>query len=242
MTNKHVFGPIRSRRLGRSLGINLFSDKICSLDCVYCEAGKTEILTLERKQYSPTDVILEELSNILNKKPAIDFITFSGIGEPTLHSEIGDIISFIKTNWSEYKLCLITNSTTLIDESIHNDLLSCDLIMPSLDAVSDDVFQRIDKPFQTLKISDIIDGLVSFREKFNNSMWLEIFFLEGLNDTVQEIDLLKTACERIKPDKIQINSLDRAGVEGWVKKMSLSRLQEIKEYFKPMSVEIVGDY
>jgi len=234
-----LVGPIHSRRLGRSLGINLFPDKICSLDCVYCEAGKTANLTTERKPYTPTDVVIAELSRFLQASPKLDYITFSGIGEPVLHSGIGEIIRYIKQNWPQYKLCLITNSTLLTDEGLHDDLALCDLTMPSLDAVSDDVFQKIDRPFRDLRTSDIIDGLTRFRKKSVNQMWLEIFFIEGLNDTADELALLKQACEKISPDKIQINSLDRRGLFDWVKKMPEKRLHEIKDFFKPLIAEIV---
>ena len=225
--------------MGVSLGINLLPEKICSLDCVYCEAGKTELLTTERKAYTRTYTIFKELTNILETKPKLDYITFSGIGEPTLHSDIGEIIKYLKINHHEYKVCLISNSTMLVDETIHNDLTFCDLIMPSLDAVSDDVFRKIDRPFKDIKPKDIIEGLIAFRKKFKNQMWLEIFFLEGINDTPPELLLLKEACVRIKPDKVQINSLDRTGTEDWVKKVNQERLIEILEYFKPLNAEIV---
>ena len=239
MNTKHIFGPIRSRRLGVSLGINLLPEKICSLDCVYCEAGKTELLTTERKAYTRTYEIFKELTDVLKTKPKLDYITFSGIGEPTLHSDIGEFVKFLKINHHEYKVCLITNSTMFVNENIHHDLAFCDLIMPSLDAVSDEIFHKIDRPHKDIKAIDVVEGLITFRKKYKNQMWLEIFFLEGINDAQSELALLKQACEKIKPDKIQINSLDRAGTEDWVKKVSESRLLEIKEYFKPLVAEIV---
>ena len=229
-----VFGPLNSRRLGISLGVNLIPFKTCSLDCVYCEAGATTDLTLRREPFYSCEQVIAELSEFLKNKPKLDFITFSGLGEPTLNSDIGKIIKKIKSDWSEYKLCLITNSTALEDE-----LLLCDLIMPSLDAVSDEVFQKINRPHTALKPNEMIESLIKFRQKFKNQMWLEIFFLEGVNDTESELALLKTACEKINPDKIQINSLDRPGVVNWVKKVSPERQKIIQDYFKPLNAVII---
>ena len=209
---------VNSRRLGRSLGIDLVKHKICSLDCVYCEAGATTDLTLDRKPYCDIDEVMRELSAFMNKKPVIDFITFSGLGEPTLNSQIGEVIKFIKKKWFDHKLCLITNSTLLSDEKLQEDLLPCDLILPSLDAVSEEVFQIINRPHPNLKANDVVAGLVSFRQIFKNQMWMEIFVIEGVNDTDEEITKLKEACFIIKPDKIQLNTLDRAPTEDWVKK------------------------
>ena len=230
---------VHSRRIGRSLGIDLVTHKICSLDCVYCEAGATTNLTLERKSYKPFDEIYKELTAFLKTKPKIDYITFSGLGEPTLSSDIGHFILLLKKNWSEYKICLITNSTLLFDEKLQNELLECDLILPSLDAATEEVFHLINRPHIDLKAEMMIETLVSFRAKFKNQIWLEMFFLEGINDSIDELFLLKEACKRIKPDKIQINSLDRAGVFDWVKKVSPQRLKGIAEFFEPLSIEII---
>ena len=229
-----IFGPLNSRRLGTSLGVNLIPYKTCTLDCVYCEAGATTDLTMDKKPFYSCDQVITELSDFLSDKPKLDYITFSGLGEPTLNSDIGDIIKTIKSKWSEYKLCLITNSTLLND-----DLLSCDLIMPSLDAVSDEAFQKINRPHHDLKPYEMIESLTSFRKRFKNQMWLEIFFLEGINDTNTELTQLKKACEKINPDKIQINSLDRPGLFNWVKKVPQNRLKEIQDYFKPLNAVIV---
>ena len=230
-----IFGPINSRRLGISLGVNLVPAKTCTLDCVYCEAGATTLLTLCPKPFYHGEEVISELERFFQKKTKLDYITFSGLGEPTLNSEIGQIINYIKKNWKQYKLCLITNSTLLVDEN----LFLCDLIMPSLDAVSNDVFQKINRPHCELKPEQMIQNLIEFRKKFRNQMWLEIFIIEGINDTESELILLKSACEKIKPDKIQINSLDRSGVLEWVRKVSPKRLQEIKEFFSPLTAEIV---
>jgi wyosine [tRNA(Phe)-imidazoG37] synthetase (radical SAM superfamily) len=176
---------------------------------------------------------------MLEKYPYIDYITICGIGEPTLNTDIGSIIRQIKDLYPYYKLALITNSTTLHDLDLCEAILLCDLIMPSLDAASQKVFEKINRPHKDLQISQIIESLIAFRQKFKNQLWLEIFFLENINDTENELKLLKEACLKIKPDLIQINSLDRNGLFDWVKKMPQKRLQEIKAFFEPLQAVIV---
>jgi len=236
---RYVTGTLHSRRLGISLGIGIIPHKVCSLDCVYCEAGATTCLTIERDVFYDILDILDELSTYLASNPAIDYITFSGLGEPTLNSNIGELIAEIKKRYPQYKVCLITNSTLLGDETLCAGLLACDLIMPSLDAVSPDVFTAINRPHPALSPADMVNSLISFRKIYKNQLWLEIFLIEGINDTVSELSLLKETCLHIKPDKIHLNSLDRHGTENWVKKVTPQRLAEIRDFFLPLVAEIL---
>ena len=227
MKFSHLFGPVPSRRLGVSLGIDLIPFKTCSLDCVYCECGKTTVLTEERKEYVQTTEVLEELKKYLDTKPELDYITFSGSGEPTLHSKIGKIVYFIKNNYPTYKLALLTNGTLFTDKSLIEDVKDVELIIPSLDSASDEVFHKINRPYKNLSIEKIINSLTELRQINNGQFWLEVFIIPGLNDTAEEIQLLKKAIEKIKPDKIQLNTLDRPGTENWVKPASRERLIQI---------------
>jgi wyosine [tRNA(Phe)-imidazoG37] synthetase (radical SAM superfamily) len=217
----------------------MIPSKICSLDCIYCEAGATTELTIERNSYFSFDEVISELDHFLYSRPQLEYITFSGTGEPTLNSNIAKIIQYIKSDYPEYKLALITNSITLIDKTTHDEFLSCDLIMPSMDAISDDAFQIINRPHNTIRTENIIEGLVSFRKKYTNLFWLEIFFVEGINDTASELEKLRDACLRINPDMIHLNSLDRTGVVDWLKKVPTEKLNEIARYFHPLPVQIV---
>ncbi len=158
----YVFGPVPSRRLGRSLGIDLVSHKTCTLNCIYCECGATTNLTKQRKSFVPLNDVLQELDNVLRNKPTLDYITFSGSGEPTLSKDIGNIIRYLKENYSEYKIALLTNGTLLNDSSLRKELLKLDLIVPSVDAVSENVFQKINKPCQTLNVKDVVNGITVF--------------------------------------------------------------------------------
>ena len=238
MNYKYLKGPVLSRRLGKSLGINIITDKSCSFDCVYCEVGKTLNLTLKRREYTPADRIINELYDFLNKKPNLDYITFSSTGEPTLHSEIDKIIEFIKTNFSNYKIALLTNSSLLWKNSVRKDILDVDLIVPSLDAVSEEIFNKINQPDPKLKINKIIKGLIKLKEQYNGKIWLEIFIIPGLNDSSKELNKFVDFVKKLKPDKIQINSLDRPGTQNWIKKLSAKQKKEIKSYFSNLNIEI----
>lgn len=226
---KYLFGPVPSRRLGISLGVDLVPHKTCSLNCVYCEAGRTTELTLERKEYMPTKAVIDELNQFLNPQPKLDYITFSGAGEPTLHSGIGEVLRFLKNNYPRYKIALLTNGTLFYDPQLREQVKAVDLILPSLDAASDAVFKKINRPASQLKIQRIIDGLVEFRKIFKGVIWLEVFIVPGLNDTDSEIELLRQAIHRIKPDQVQLNTLDRPGTDDWVQPADKTGLQKIAE-------------
>jgi wyosine [tRNA(Phe)-imidazoG37] synthetase (radical SAM superfamily) len=233
MNYLRIYGPFKTRRLGFSLGIEIVPPKTCSLDCVYCEAGKTTKLTLDRIPYT------EDFDFNLDTYGQIDYLTFSGACEPTLNSNIGEIIKFLKKKYSFKKICLITNSTTLHIENVIQDISQCDLILPSLDAVSENVFQKINRPVASLLAEEMVNYLIELRKYFTKEIWLEIFIIEGINDSSDEIFKLIEACRKIKPNKIQLNSLDRNGTENWVKKISKNKLLEIKNLFNCLNVEII---
>ncbi len=216
-----------SRRLGISLGVDLVPHKTCSLNCVYCECGRTTNLTVQRKEYVPTKTVLSELKHFLTSNPKLDYITFSGSGEPTLHSGIGEIVSYLKNNHPSYKIALLTNGTLFNQPKIRQEVKGIDLILPSLDGVSDKVFRKINQPFQELSIKNIIEGLAKLRTEFSGTMWLEIFIVPGLNDTEEEVKLLRQAVHSIKPDQVQLNTLDRPGTANWVKAVTKDELKKI---------------
>jgi len=242
MKYKHLFGPVPSRRLGISLGVDLVPHKVCSMNCIYCEVGKTTNLTNQRADYIPLDEIMKELKAYLQAKPELDYITFSGAGEPLLNSGIGQIINFIKGNYPQYKLALITNSTLLTQPEVRAEIRQVDLILPSLDAASQPVFQRINRGSAELKIAEIITGLKAFQAEFSGKMWLEVFLLPGVNDTLNELKRLKAAITEIAPDEVQLNTLDRPGTEPGLEAISQSRMQEIAEFLRPLPVNIIAKF
>ena len=242
MKYKHLFGPVPSRRLGISLGVDLVPHKVCSLNCVYCEVGKTTNLTIERQEYIPLNDILTELKNYLDEKPDLDYITFSGAGEPLLHNGIGKVISFIKDNYPQYKLALLTNSTLLYDKDVRNEILGIDLLLPSLDAVSEKIFKKLNRPNSKLDNNKIIEGLIEFRRSFKGIIWLEVFIVPGLNDNETELELLNKTIIDISPDQVQLNTLDRPGTESWIEPITKNRMEKIADFFKPLPVEIIAKF
>ncbi|PKN78478.1 MAG: radical SAM protein [Candidatus Cloacimonetes bacterium HGW-Cloacimonetes-1] len=243
MNYKHLFGPVNSRRLGTSLGVDLIPFKYCPLNCVYCEVQSTTHLTLERSEYFPITEILTELDAFLSTNPHLDYITFSGAGEPTLYSKIGDIIAFIKTNYPQYKVALLTNSILLHDEELRREILVCDLILPSLDAVSQEAFEKINRPVPGVLSTDIIAGLIALRQEYHGKMLLEVFIVPGINAHDAELILLAEAINAIKPDEVQINSLDRPGTEDWVTAADPDTLKHVKKVFEKLTnskIEIIA--
>lgn len=235
----HLFGPVPSRRLGVSLGIDLTPQKACTLNCLYCECGKTDALTLERREYVPTDEVIGELREYLSAAPELDAVTFSGSGEPTLHSGVGDIIAFLKREFPQYRVVMLTNSTLLHLPEVRAALMPADLVIPSLDAVSDDVFRKINRPQSALSSAQLIDGLTAFCAEFTGEIWLEVFLIPGINDTPEELALFRSVFERLRVDRIQLNALDRPGAVHWIEPMPRENLEAIAHDFGP-PVEVIG--
>lgn len=240
MENRYLFGPVPSRRLGVSLGIDLVPFKTCSLDCVYCECGKTTHLTVTRKEYVPVKEVLKELDDYLRKGPQLDYVTFSGSGEPTLYSKIGQVINHIKDNFPRYQVAVLTNGTLLGRSEVCEQLKRADVIVPSLDAASEEVFKKINRPHTSIKCSDIISGIARFRRQYRGDIRLEVFIVPGLNDTETELGLIKEAIREIRPGCVQLSSLDRPGTENWVKPTSNREMKRIAAYLG--DVEIVGHF
>lgn len=237
---KHVFGPVSSRRLGRSLGIDIVPYKLCSLNCVYCECGSTTSLTTAVREYAPAAEVCAEIDQALATSPELDVITFSGSGEPTLNSSIGSIINHIKKSYPQYKVVVLTNATLMNIDSVRRSILAADMIFPSLDAVSVKVFNAIMKPAAGVTPADIIEGLIKLRAEYKGRICLEIFIVPGFNDTADELHLLREAALRIKPDEVHLNRLDRPGSESWVQPVSDRRMHEIGEYFRTLDVRVIG--
>ncbi len=227
MARRTLFGPVPSRRLGRSLGIDLLARKTCTLDCVYCECGPTEELTLERGEFVPTRAVIDELDALLADRPALDSITFSGSGEPTLHVGIGKIIDHLKDRYPEYPVTVLTNGTLLTDPAVRAELARADRVVPSLDAVSDAAFTAVNRPHAGLDNAAIIASLERFREEYRGQLWLEIFLVPGLNDAPAELDALAAAAVRIRPDRVQLNSLDRPPAYAGIEAPTPERLLEL---------------
>ncbi len=237
----YLFGPVPSRRLGMSLGVDLVPKKVCSLDCVYCEVGKTTKLTIDRKEYIKVNKLKEELIHYFSNNPDPDYITFSGSGEPTLNIHMGEIIQFIKQNKPYIPIAILTNGTLFFDQNVRNAIKAADIVLPSLDAATENVFQKINRPAKGLTIDKYIQGLIDFRNEFTGEIWLEIFILPGYNDSDNELTAFKEAIVRIRPDSIQLNTLDRPGTISNLKGATKSELQKIADYWNLNYTKIIAD-
>ena len=237
---KHLFGPVPSRRLGISLGVDLVPHKVCSLDCVYCEVGKTTRLTTERKEYVKYDNVVKELSHFFENNPDPEYITFSGAGEPTLNSRIGDVLGFIKDQKPDIPVAVLTNGTLLNEKKVRDHLRMADLVLPSLDAASEIIFQKINRPAPDLNVHNYIQGLIDFRKEFSGKIWLEVFILPGYNDNEDSLQHLKEVIDRINPDSVQLNTLDRPGTISDLKALPIHTIKEIAESWDLNNVEIIA--
>lgn len=235
---KFTFGPVPSRRLGLSLGVDVIPNKLCSLDCVYCEVGVTDKRGIARKEYLPANEILAEVKEVVAEYPDIDHITISGSGEPTLNIKIGDIIRGIK-QMTNIPVAVLTNGTLLSLPAVRHDLMDADIVSPSLDAVSADVFEKVNRPNPKLRIGTIIDGIKLFRQEYKGKMWIEILFVKGMNDHNEEIFKMKQVLDEIKPDKIHLNTVIRPPAYSIAHPVEEDRLKEIQKILGEWS-EIVG--
>jgi len=256
-----VYGPVPSRRLGLSLGINIIPFKTCTLDCIYCQCGKTTKKTLERRSFFPINDILAAVRSAIrgrgqgvkeSRNPVqalessnprilepLSFLTFSGEGEPTLNKDIGRIIRRLKREFS-IPVAVITNSTLLTDPQVRRDLYAADLVVPSLDAADQRNFARVDRCHRDLRAADIIEGLKLFRRGYRGKMWLDIMLVKGVNDSVEHVVALRKAAWEIKPDRVQLNTVVRPPAEKSAGPMSRDDLEQIQYLFGP-NTDIVGE-
>lgn len=228
---RYLYGPVPSRRLGRSLGIDLVPHKICTYDCIYCQIGKTTEKTLARKEYVPVKEIMEEVRNFLKGEiSSIDYLSLTGSGEPTLHSQIRSVIEGIKAI-TAIPVAVLTNGSLLYEEEVRQDLLRADIVLPSLDAVSEEVFMRINRPRPGFSIEKVIEGLVEFRKVYRGQIWLEILFCKGVNDGKEELLRMKKVIDRIRPDLIHLNTVVRPPSEKWAVPLNPEEMEKIKALF-----------
>lgn len=225
----YIFGPVASRRLGLSLGVDLVPPKYCSYDCIYCQIGRTTVRTIEVKPYLPAKDILKELRQKLNDVNP-DVITLSGSGEPTLHSEIEFIIEGIK-NTSSHKVAVLTNGSLLWDEAVRRRLSQADLIMPTLSTAVEATFNAIHRPHPELELSKILAGLRSLREEFRGHIGLEIMLISGVNDTADELRALRLLVDELEPDQVQLNTVVRPPADPSARPLDRKKLEEIEEFF-----------
>jgi len=240
---KYIFGPVPSRRLGLSLGIDIVPYKSCTLDCVYCQLGRTNRKTAIRANYAPLEEVLAELRAALKRRGRIDWITFSGSGEPTLHKRLGEMIRSVK-KITRIPVAVLTNGTLLWMPSVRRDLDEADLVIPDLDAGSARTFRKINRPHPSLSFKKIVEGIEKFTRRFKGKVWLEVFLARGVNDSEEELRRITRLIRRIKPDRIQINTVDRPPAEKWVRPLGAKVLRKAQSIMRSCSegipVEVIS--
>ncbi len=244
---RYIFGPVPSRRLGISLGVDLVPFKTCTFNCIYCQLERTANQTLKRKEYIKAQKVLKELKEKLANwrtdklaKQKINYITLSGSGEPTLNSKIGEIISGIKKITS-IPVAVLTNGSLLYRKGVRDSLKKADLVIPSLDAATAKTFKKINRPLKTLRVEKIIKGLVNFRKEYKGKIWLEVMLVKGINNSKEDIKNLEKIIAKIKPDRVQLNTIARPPCEKFAKGLNNRELERIKNLLGPPA-EIIVDF
>lgn len=234
----YVFGPVPSRRLGSSLGVDLIPPKTCTYDCLYCQIGKTTRKTVETAAYVDARAVIEELKVRLGQARP-DAVTFSGSGEPTLHSGIHDVLAFLREK-SDVKTVILTNGSLLWRARVRQRVLQAHIVMPTLSTVSEETFQIIHRPHPEITASRVIEGLEALRREYAGDLHLEVMLLRGINDSDREVEALGDALGRISPDRIQLNTVVRPPSDSTAFPLDIQRLEEIKNFFGPKAEIIAG--
>ncbi len=228
--SRYVFGPVPSRRLGASLGVDCIPFKTCNYDCIYCELGKAKETINTVAEYSPVSDILKEIDLKLSNFLRPDHITIAGSGEPTLHSGIGEIIAGIK-KLTDIPVVLLTNGSLFFRKDIREAACNADIVIPSLDAGNERTFAAVNRPHPEISFQSMVDGICRFREEFRGNLWLEILFIEGFNTKDSELTALKSYADRIAPEIIHLNTIDRYPAELYAKKVRIDIMNEIATFF-----------
>ncbi len=229
MKFQYLFGPVPSRRLGLSLGVDLVPYKVCSYDCIYCEVGPTTVKTLERKEYVPLEEVKAELEAFRSLGIETDYITFSGFGEPTLHSGLGELIQWIRERFDQ-PIAVLTNGSLLKDPRVREELMGAHVVLPNLDAGTPRVFGMINRPHPRVSFHEMVEGIKTFTREFPGEVWLEIVLVRGINDNREELEALAKLVREIDPARIQLNTVVRPPAHGG-EPLSLKELEALVPLF-----------
>jgi len=236
---KYLFGPVPSRRLGRSLGIDVTPFKTCSFDCVFCQLGCTTRLATERGEFVPFDEVCAELERWLTEDGRADYITFAGSGEPTLYSRLGELINFIKAR-TDVPVIVLSNGTLLHQPAVREQLLNADIVKVSLSAWDEASFQLINRPAPGLSFEMLLSGERDFRSEFGGQLWLEVFLMEGINAAPEQVRQIAAAVATVRPDKIQLNTAVRPPAEATACPVAAKKLEALCDVFSPRAETVAS--
>ena len=235
---KHVFGPVPSRRLGRSLGVDIVPFKWGPYDCIYCQLGHTTNKSIERQHWVKVNDVLAEVKEKLASKP--DYITLSGSGEPTLCADIGEIIDGLRS-LTEIPIAVLTNGSLLWQADVRREIANAHLVIPSLDAGNTVMFNAVNRPHPDISFEQMLDGLLALRDEFIGEIWLEVFLLQGYTADLSEVAALADCAKRIRPDRIQLNTVLRPPADEFAMAVAKARLEELAHRFSP-EAEVIADF
>ncbi len=236
---RYIFGPVTSRRLGQSLGVDPIPLKTCTYNCLYCQLGRESSPLYERSEYADVDAAAE-VALWAESGGTADYITLSGSGEPTLNAGLGGLIDALKAV-TDIPIAVITNGSLLFRPDVRADLMKADLVAPSLDAGDEETWRRINRPHPGIAFEDMTEGLIRFREEFPGRLWLEVFLIEGINTSEEQVSRIAALAERINPERIQLNTAVRPAADPSVSRLSPERMDEIAGMFTPRAEIIAGD-
>ncbi|RPH49013.1 MAG: radical SAM protein [Desulfobacteraceae bacterium] len=237
---KYLFGPVPSRRFGRSLGVDLTPYKTCSLDCVFCQLGRTTNKTVTREEYVKTDAVIAELDEWLEREGQADYITLAGSGEPTLHSHFGEILEYVRKK-SIIPVVLLTNGTMLQFQEVRDAAACADIVKISLSAWDQASYGWVNRPHRQLQFDQLIEGQKAFRAQFKGQLWLEVFLVRGINSIPADVQKIAALAEEITPDRIQLNTAVRPPAEDFAAPLSKERIEELINLFCP-AAEIIPEF
>ena len=237
---KYVYGPVPSRRLGLSLGVDVVPFKTCTLDCVYCQLGVTTAHTVDRQPFTPIESVAADVATALRERPTPDFITISGSGEPTLDSQLGELIDRLRSV-THLPIAIITNGTLLWVPEVRADCAKADVVLPSLDAGDPQTFQRVNRPHPDITFERLVSGLSVFRDEYEGQIWLEVFIVKGITDNEAAVRAIASVVAEVQPNRVQLNTAVRPAAEAEVKPVSAERLKELATLFDPPA-EVVADF
>ncbi|MDD2389896.1 MAG: radical SAM protein [Desulfobacterales bacterium] len=239
-TYKYLFGPVPSRRFKRSLGVDLTPFKTCSLDCIFCQLGRTPEKTILRKEYVPIDEVISELEQWLAVDGQADYITLSGSGEPTLHSRFGEVLQYVRQH-SDIPSVLLTNSTMLSQPEVREAACGADIVKMSLSAWDQASFEWVNRPHSQLQFDRLIQGQIDFRAQFKGKVWMEVFLLEAINATPDNVRKIARLAKKIGPDRIQLNTAIRPPAEDFASPVHTEQMNELARLFDPVA-EVIAEY
>jgi len=236
---KYLYGPVPSRRLGRSLGLDLVPFKTCTYDCIYCQLGRTTEKTVKRAHYVPVGNILDELKEALEAGSSPDYISIAGSGEPTLHAGIGELIAGIKQITNIPVACL-TNGSLLFMPEVRQELSCADLVIPSLDAGDEQLFHYINRPHPDISFAEMVNGITEFTRSFSGEVRLEVFLLSGVTGITVEAKKIAACARQIDPDRVELNTVCRPTAEEFACAVSRRQMDNLALLF-PGKVDVISD-